>query len=122
MIVPPPTEKKPASLHSKSISDASTSSSRVVIVEPSSSANVNVNVNEDDTPPKAHSTDRELFEKAKQQRLLREQEEKIPVFTPEPDTVIQPKKEEEDLPMMSATSYPGQEWNPYEAGFGDWEE
>ncbi|KAK9772193.1 hypothetical protein SCAR479_11202 [Seiridium cardinale] len=27
-----------------------------------------------------------------------------------------------DLPMMSATSYPGQEWNPYGAGeFGDWE-
>lgn len=74
-----------------------------------------------DTPPKAHSTDRELFEEAKRRRLLREQEEKIPVFPTEPDPTP-PKKDEEDLPQMSATSYPGQEWNPYEAGFGDWED
>jgi hypothetical protein len=26
---------------------------------------------------------------------------------------------EEDL-QMSATSYPGQEWNPYMGGFDDW--
>ncbi|KAJ3496185.1 hypothetical protein NLG97_g2842 [Lecanicillium saksenae] len=30
---------------------------------------------------------------------------------------------EEENPKMSATSYPGQEWNPYgEPGFGDWQE
>ncbi|KAI0503225.1 hypothetical protein F5B22DRAFT_560730 [Xylaria bambusicola] len=29
---------------------------------------------------------------------------------------------DDGIPMMSATSYPGQEWNPYGAGeFGDWE-
>ncbi|KAJ6779719.1 hypothetical protein PWT90_02062 [Aphanocladium album] len=30
---------------------------------------------------------------------------------------------EEENPKMSATSYPGQEWNPYgEPGFSDWQE
>merc|ERR1712000_11290 len=30
---------------------------------------------------------------------------------------------EGDVPKMSATSYPGQEWNPYgEPEFGDWKE
>jgi hypothetical protein len=109
-----------SSAHSKSVSDASISSGRVLVAEPSSAANGNIdNI---DTPPKAISTDRVLFEEAKRQRLLREQEEKIPVFTPEPDVVVKTNKKDEELPQMSATSYPGQEWNPYEAGFGDWED
>lgn len=42
-------------------------------------------------------------------RRLESQEEKI-LYHPE-----------EEAPQMSATSYPGQEWNPYgEPGFGDW--
>ncbi|PNY25244.1 Uncharacterized protein TCAP_04825 [Tolypocladium capitatum] len=44
-------------------------------------------------------------------RRLESQEEKI-LYHPEDDT-----------PQMSATSYPGQEWNPYgEPGFGDWKD
>ncbi|KAK0633744.1 hypothetical protein B0T14DRAFT_507766 [Immersiella caudata] len=110
-----------SSAHSKSVSDASTHSARVTVAEPSSAA-ANGNMDDVDTPPKAISTDRVLFEEAKRQRLLREQEEKIPVFTPEPDVVVKTNKKDEELPQMSATSYPGQEWNPYEAGYGDWED
>ncbi|KAK3948049.1 hypothetical protein QBC32DRAFT_269638 [Pseudoneurospora amorphoporcata] len=75
-------------------------------------------------------TDRSIFEEAKRKQLLREQEEKIPVFSDD-DNINgggmdqngaaaaggKKKGEEEDaVPMMSATSYPGQEWNPYDFG------
>ena len=96
-------------------------SNNLAVVAESSKANGTTH----DMPTKASMTDRELFEEAKRQRLLREQEEKIPVFPQEPDMVVMTnpvKKQEEDLPQMSATSYPGQEWNPYEAGFGEWED
>ncbi|EAA36305.2 hypothetical protein NCU01910 [Neurospora crassa OR74A] len=77
-------------------------------------------------------TDRSIFEEAKRKQLLREQEEKIPVFSDDDDYMMKQnngtvgaagtgnkKKEDEDaVPMMSATSYPGQEWNPYELGMG----
>jgi hypothetical protein len=53
-------------------------------------------------------------------------EEKIPVFPTEPDVDAQQlaqmaakKKAEEERPQMSATSYPGQEWNPYGDGWED---
>jgi hypothetical protein len=69
-----------------------------------------------------------IFERAK--RKAEEQreaerrlvlEEKIPVFPSEPEDDAR-RKEEEAVPQMSATSYPGQEWNPYgEGGFEDWE-
>jgi hypothetical protein len=58
--------------------------------------------------------------------LLHEQEEKIPVFPTEPDMGAaaaeaerraREAEEREETPQMSATSYPGQEWNPYEAGW-----
>ncbi|KAK1830250.1 hypothetical protein QBC39DRAFT_241530, partial [Podospora conica] len=65
------------------------------------------------------SMDRDLFEQAKRQQMMREQEEKIPVFIQE-DPVPAPKKDDEEIPQMSATSYPGQEWNPY--GDVDWED
>ena len=42
---------------------------------------------------------------------MREQEEKIPVLTDQDRK--QGHQLDEDVPMMSATSYPGQEWNPY---------
>lgn len=77
-------------------------------------------LNSQDTPPKTASMDRDLFEQAKRQQMMREQEEKIPVFVQEPDPVPAPKKDNEEIPQMSATSYPGQEWNPY--GDVDWED
>lgn len=77
-------------------------------------------LNSQDTPPKTASMDRDLFEQAKRQQMMREQEEKIPVFIQEPDPVPAPKKDNEEIPQMSATSYPGQEWNPY--GDVDWED
>ncbi|KAH8907564.1 hypothetical protein BR93DRAFT_552730 [Coniochaeta sp. PMI_546] len=82
------------------------------------------------TPPPARSTPPtsnnpvDIFEEAKRKAALRDMEEKIPVFPTEPDMNAQAlaemaakKKAEEDRPQMSATSYPGQEWNPYGDGF-----
>ncbi|KAI1827582.1 hypothetical protein F4861DRAFT_535795 [Xylaria intraflava] len=49
-----------------------------------------------------------------------EPEEKIPVDFPVELAAVH--DDDDGMPMMSATSYPGQEWNPYGAGeFGDWE-
>lgn len=54
-------------------------------------------------------------------------EEKIPVFDEDHHQSQQqggggPGKEEETKLIMSATSYPGQEWNPYgDGGFEEWE-
>ena len=67
------------------------------------------------------NTDRDIFEEAKRKQMLKDLEEKIPVFPTEPDMNLMGgglKKPEEEMPQMSATSYPGQEWNPY----GDWTE
>jgi len=47
-------------------------------------------------------------------RRLESQEEKI---------LYKPEDAEDFAPQMSATSYPGQEWNPYgEPGFGEWKD
>ncbi|EON97040.1 hypothetical protein UCRPA7_7441 [Phaeoacremonium minimum UCRPA7] len=68
----------------------------------------------------------DIFEEMKRKQLLREQEEKIPVNPTEPDmhaalAAAAKKKDEDDVPQMSATSYPGQEWNPYGgAEYEDW--
>jgi hypothetical protein len=49
-------------------------------------------------------------------------EEKIPVLSTDEMEEGGGRKKEEEVPQMSATSYPGQEWNPYgEGGFEDWE-
>jgi len=49
-----------------------------------------------------------------------EPEEKIPVDQPVELAAV--NDDDDGIPMMTATSYPGQEWNPYGAGeFGDWE-
>ncbi|KAI1814999.1 hypothetical protein GGS20DRAFT_367095 [Poronia punctata] len=49
-----------------------------------------------------------------------EPEEKILVDQPVELAAV--NDDDDGLPMMTATSYPGQEWNPYGAGeFGDWE-
>jgi hypothetical protein len=75
------------------------------------------------TPP-ASNNPADVFEEAKRKATLRDMEEKIPVFPTEPDMNAQAlaelaarKMAEEERPQMSATSYPGQEWNPYGDGF-----
>ncbi|KAH6630083.1 hypothetical protein B0J18DRAFT_362488 [Chaetomium sp. MPI-SDFR-AT-0129] len=70
-----------------------------------------------------------IFERAKKKaeeqreaehRLM--MEEKIPVLD-EDAAAAAAGKNQEVLPQMSATSYPGQEWNPYgDGGFEDWNE
>ncbi|KAJ4386180.1 hypothetical protein N0V93_009073 [Gnomoniopsis smithogilvyi] len=59
----------------------------------------------------------EIFDEHKRRQLVRDMEEKIAVM-PEP-AMLEPPKKADDVPMMSATSYPGQEWNPYGDGFED---
>lgn len=50
-----------------------------------------------------------------------EPEEKILVDLPVELAAVN-DDDDDGMPMMTATSYPGQEWNPYGAGeFGDWE-
>lgn len=58
----------------------------------------------------------EIFEEHKRKQLLRDQEEKIAVFPSEPEMLSLPKKKDDDHIQMTATSYPGQEWNPYGDG------
>ncbi|RYP59306.1 hypothetical protein DL769_008601 [Monosporascus sp. CRB-8-3] len=49
-----------------------------------------------------------------------EPEEKILVDQPVELAAV--KDDDDGIPVMTATSYPGQEWNPYGAGeFGDWD-
>lgn len=51
-----------------------------------------------------------------------EPEEKILVDLPVELAAVNDDDDDDGMPMMTATSYPGQEWNPYGAGeFGDWE-
>jgi hypothetical protein len=45
------------------------------------------------------------------------QEEKILVE----EGMVRPGSEEEEIPSMSATSYPGQEWHPYGNGYEEWD-
>jgi hypothetical protein len=45
------------------------------------------------------------------------QEEKILVE----EGMVRPRSAEEEIPSMSATSYPGQEWHPYGNGYEEWE-
>jgi len=78
------------------------------------------------TPPASSTNPVDIFEEAKRKAVLRDMEEKIPVFPTEPDVDAQQlaelaakKKAEEERPQMSATSYPGQEWNPYGEGWED---
>ncbi|TLD22254.1 hypothetical protein PspLS_08030 [Pyricularia sp. CBS 133598] len=71
--------------------------------------------------PTIRATSAEQYEEAKRKMLLRDLEEKIPVFIQEDPPPIK-KEEEATVPKMSATSYPGQEWNPYGDGFETWED
>lgn len=58
-----------------------------------------------------------IFDEHKRRQLVRDMEEKIAIMPEQVDEA--PRKKEEAVPMMSATSYPGQEWNPYGEGFED---
>lgn len=61
-------------------------------------------------------TSQEIYEEHKRKQLVRDMEEKIALNPTEPDSMMLGpggKKKGEDAPLMSATSYPGQEWNPY---------
>ncbi|KAI6409068.1 hypothetical protein MCOR20_005159 [Pyricularia oryzae] len=71
--------------------------------------------------PTIRATSAEQYEEAKRKMLLRDLEEKIPVFIQDDPPPIK-KEEEATVPKMSATSYPGQEWNPYGDGFETWED
>jgi hypothetical protein len=79
------------------------------------------------TPPKQNPNPIDVFEEARRKAFLRDMEEKIPVFPTEPDmnahtiAANEATKKEEERPQMSATSYPGQEWNPYGEGYEDFE-
>ncbi|EAQ90016.1 hypothetical protein CHGG_06635 [Chaetomium globosum CBS 148.51] len=70
-----------------------------------------------------------IFERAKkkaeeqreaERRLM--MEEKIPVFSEGETDPNNAKNDTEARPQMSATSYPGQEWNPYGDGFEGWDD
>lgn len=59
-------------------------------------------------------TSAQQVEEYKRRQMLKDLEEKIPVFVPEVDEQLeQQRRSEREQPKMSATSYPGQEWNPY---------
>ncbi|KKY38928.1 hypothetical protein UCDDA912_g01063 [Diaporthe ampelina] len=66
---------------------------------------------------KPMQTSQEIFEEHKRKQLVRDMEEKIALNPTEPDSMVMlgpgGKKKGDDAPLMSATSYPGQEWNPY---------
>lgn len=69
----------------------------------------------------------EIFEEHKRRQLIRDMEEKIAIM-PDPNAaeedmlLARKRREEEAMPQMSATSYPGQEWNPYGEGFEDYDD
>lgn len=67
-----------------------------------------------------------IFEEHKRKQLLRDMEEKIAIFPTDAGQIGGEEGEQagrrrrgvdDDAPMMSATSYPGQEWNPYGDGW-----
>ncbi|EFX05086.1 hypothetical protein CMQ_5348 [Grosmannia clavigera kw1407] len=59
-------------------------------------------------------TSAQQVEEYKRRQMLKDLEEKIPVFVPDMDEQLeQQRRKEREQPHMSATSYPGQEWNPY---------
>lgn len=57
----------------------------------------------------------EIFEEHKRKQLMRDMEEKIAINPTEPEILEPRRRRDDDAPMMSATSYPGQEWNPFGA-------
>lgn len=87
--------------------------------EASASANAGENGKTNNTTinGKPVQSSQEIFDEHKRKQLVRDMEEKIAIM-PEPP-MLEPPKKMEDVPMMSATSYPGQEWNPYGEGFED---
>lgn len=64
----------------------------------------------------------EIFEEHKRKQLLRDMEEKIALIPTEMEPEPMNRRRNDEMPVMSATSYPGQEWNPYGDGFEDFED
>lgn len=64
----------------------------------------------------------EIFDEHKRKQLVRDMEEKIAINPTEPEMLEPARRRNEEMPVMSATSYPGQEWNPYGDGFEDYDE
>ncbi|KAI1455460.1 hypothetical protein F4805DRAFT_476657 [Annulohypoxylon moriforme] len=65
-------------------------------------------------------SDDSSFSEEKQVSSNMDSEEKILVEQPVELAAV--NDDDDGIPVMSATSYPGQEWNPYGAGeFGDWD-
>lgn len=95
---------------------------------PRNATRANGNVNGDQTMLTRGKSTRAELEDTEDERMrtirLEAQEEKILV---DPYDEIHAgkkykKEDEPDMPQMSATSYPGQEWNPYGAGgYEDWD-
>ncbi|KAI1295176.1 hypothetical protein F5Y03DRAFT_309495 [Xylaria venustula] len=83
----------------------------------------------DDSEPDENSNPKPAGEESKEETISPPQrtatmnlepEEKILVDLPVELAAVH--DDDDGIPMMTATSYPGQEWNPYGAGeFGDWE-
>jgi hypothetical protein len=83
-----------------------------------------------DGPDDSETDDNQAAEESKEDQAVSppqrtatmnmEPEEKI--LVDEPVELAAVHDDDDGIPMMTATSYPGQEWNPYGAGeFGDWE-
>ena len=94
-------------------------------LQPSSAeqSNGNGNVNRQAT---IRQTSAEQYQEAKRKMLMKDLEGLIPVVTPEDaeggaaGPAGARREDAEEMPHMSATSYPGQEWNPYgEFGYDD---
>ncbi len=78
---------------------------------PNETSNDSLNVNRQAT---IRQTSAEQFQEAKRKALLKDLEGLIPVVTPDLDNGGPAQRRGgEEMPQMSATSYPGQEWNPY---------
>jgi hypothetical protein len=127
VVTPEPAVAEPAPVHPPITSDSILTSEEAVAPNSAPSNFLHVNATTATTtgiiPPKPI----DVYEEARRKAMLRDMEEKIPVFPTEPDiegqarAEAEAKKKREDRPQMSATSYPGQEWNPYGGGFEEWE-
>ncbi|KAJ2906018.1 uncharacterized protein MKZ38_003501 [Zalerion maritima] len=105
-----PRAKDPPKQEDSGAKTASKPTSTTPTAGPSNSAST--------TPPSEVPRVHAPFSEEKQVTVnLKDQEEKILVETDQND---RPRHGDEEMPMMSATSYPGQEWNPY-GGFEDWD-
>lgn len=129
VITSEPAVTEPQPVHPPATSSSALTSEEPIAPDPVPNNSLHINTTtattNSATPPKPI----DIYEEARRKAMLRDMEEKIPVFPTEPDMEGQARAEaearrkQEDLPQMSATSYPGQEWNPYGGGedYDEWE-